>query len=88
MKFSHHLHILTNVFIVGGLNINLLDPIATENYFINNFIIIIIKKDWQCKAGRGRLTPYQSEDPSSTLPTYRGKEEKGKIVEDKNGESK
>ena len=39
-------------------------------------IIIIIKKDWQCKAGRGRLTPYQSEDPSPTLPTYRGKEEK------------
>ena len=50
-------------------------------------IIIIIKKDWQCKAGRGRLTPYQSEDPSPTLPTYRGKEEKGKIVEDKNEES-
>ena len=47
------------------------------------FIIIIIKKDWQCKAGRGRLTPYQSEDPSPTLPTYRGKEEKAKIVEDK-----
>ena len=50
-------------------------------------IIIIIKKDCQCKAGRGRLTPYQSEDPSPTLPTYRGKEEKGKIVEDKKGES-
>ena len=50
-------------------------------------IIIIIKKDWQYKAGRGRLTPYQSEDPSPTLPTYRGKEEKGKIVEDKKGES-
>ena len=48
-------------------------------------IIIIIKKDRQCKAGR--LTPYQSEDPSPTLPTYRGKEEKGKIVEDKKGES-
>ena len=46
-------------------------------------IIIIIKKDWQCKAGRERLTPYQSEDPSPTLPTYRGKEEKGKIVEEK-----
>ena len=27
------------------------------------------------------MTPYQSEDP--TPPTYRGKEEKGKIVEDK-----
>ena len=50
-------------------------------------IIIIIKKDWQCKAGRGRLTPYQSEYPSPILPTYRGKEEKGKIVEDKKRES-
>ena len=49
-------------------------------------IIIIIKKDWQRKAGRGRLTPYQSEDPSPTLPTYRGKGEKGEIVEDKKGE--
>ena len=50
------------------------------------FIIIIIKKDWQCKAGRGILTPYQSEDPSPTLPAYRGKEDKGKIVEHKKGE--
>ena len=33
------------------------------------------------------MTPYQFEDPSPTLPTYRGKEEKGKIVEDKKGES-
>ena len=55
--------------------------------FLIIIIIIIIKKDWQCKAGRGRLTPYQSEDPSPTLPTYKGKEEKGKIVEDKKGES-
>ena len=53
---------------------------------IHNIIIIIIKKDW-CKAGRGRLTPYQSEDPSPTLPAYRGKEDKEKIVEDKIGES-
>ena len=29
------------------------------------------------------MTPYQSEDPSPTLPTYRRKEEKEKIVEDK-----
>ena len=28
------------------------------------YYIIIIKKDWQYKAGRVRLTPYQSEDPS------------------------
>ena len=46
-------------------------------------IIIIIKKDSYCKAGRGRLTPYQSEDPSPTLPTYKRKEEKRKIVESK-----
>ena len=36
---------------------------------------------------RGRLTPYQSEDPSPTLPTYRGKKENGKIVKDKKEES-
>ena len=29
------------------------------------------------------MPPYQSDDPSPTLPTYRGKEEKRKIVEDK-----
>ena len=62
-----------------------------NNYFNKHLwqlppiIIIIIKKDWQCKAGRGRLTPYQSEDPCPTLPIYRGKEEKGKI--DKKRES-
>ena len=50
-------------------------------------LLLLLLKHWQCKAGRGRLTPYQSEDPSPTLPTYRGKEEKGKIVEDKKGES-
>ena len=77
----------------------LLDSFLKKSYYLSGFgyslyhissviiIIIIIKTDWQCKAGKGRLTPYQSEDPSPTLPTYRGKEEKGKIVEDKKGES-
>ena len=59
-------------------------PISKINKYM---VIIIIKKDWQCKAGRGRLIPYQSEDPSPTLPTYREKYEKGKIVEEKEGES-
>ena len=27
-------------------------------------ILIIIKRGWQCKAGRERFTNYQSEDPS------------------------
>ena len=60
---------------------------AVKSFRVDNIIIIIIKKDWQCKAGRGRLAPYQSEDPRPTLTTYRGKEEKGKIAEDKKGES-
>ena len=46
-------------------------------------IIIIIKRGWQRKAGRERLTPYQSEDPNPTTPTHRKKEEKGKTVGDK-----
>ena len=43
-------------------------------------IIIIIRKGRQCKAGRERLTPYQSEDPNPTTSTNRMKEEKGKTV--------
>ena len=50
-------------------------------------LIIIIKRGWQCKAGRERLTPYQSEDPNPTTPTHRKKEEKGKTVGDKKGAS-
>ena len=71
-------------------NINFLQEMyiyISLNRQILIIVTIIIKKDWHCKAGRGRLTPYQSEDPSPTLPTYRGKEEKWKIVEDKKGES-
>ena len=75
----------THLPLVGSLN-KFIDIVLSFHYVII-IIIIIIKKDWQCKAGRRRLTPYQSEDPSPTLPTYRGKEEKGKIVEDKKGES-
>ena len=41
-------------------------------------IIIIIKKSRQCKAEREWCTPYQSEDPSATIPTYRKKDEQGK----------
>ena len=46
-------------------------------------IIIIVRKGRQCKAGRERLTAYQSEDPNPTTPTHRMKEEKGKTVGDK-----
>ena len=41
-------------------------------------IIIIIKSGWQCKAGRERVTPYQSEDPNPTTPTLERKKRKGK----------
>ena len=49
----------------------------------NFFYYIIIRKGRQCKAGRERLTPYESEDPNPTTPTHRMKEEKGKTVGDK-----
>ena len=42
------------------------------------FIIIIIKRDWQCKVGRERSTPYQSEDPNPTTATLERKKRKGK----------
>ena len=38
-----------------------------------DIIIIIIKKGRQCKAEREWCTPYQSEDTSHTIPTYRQK---------------
>ena len=46
-------------------------------------VIIIIIKCWQCKAGRERLTPYQSEDPNPTTLTRIMKEEEGKTAGDK-----
>ena len=52
--------------------------ILSRDFEIMIIIIIIIKKGQQCKAGREWYTPYQSEDPSPTIPTYRQKEEKGK----------
>ena len=46
-------------------------------------VIIIIEKGLKCKAGRERLTPYQSEDPNPTTPTHRMKEEKMKTAGDR-----
>ena len=54
---------------------NLFPILIIFTIWSNHIIIIIIKKGWQCKAGREQLTPYQSEDPSPTIPTHRMKEE-------------
>ena len=62
------------------------NKIYQSKYCCNShfIIIIIIKRGWQGKAGRERLTPYQSEDPNPTTPTHRKKEEKRKkVVRDK-----
>ena len=48
-------------------------------------LLLLLKKIGNARLGEG--DSYQSEDPSPTLPTYRGKEEKGKIVEDKKEKS-
>ena len=61
----------------------MLEVVAYYCYVLICFIIIIIRKGRQCKAGRERLTPYQSEDPNPTTPTHRMKEDKGKAVGDK-----
>ena len=50
-------------------------------------IIITIIRNSQCKAGREQSTPNLSEDASPTIPIFRKKEEKGKTVEEKNGEN-
>ena len=50
-------------------------------------VLLLLKKGWQCKAGRERLKPCQSEDPNPTTPTHRMKEEKGKTAGDKKGAS-
>ena len=52
--------------------------IVKVNHPIIIIIIILKKVDRQCKAEREWYTPYQSEDPSPTIPIYRQKEEKGK----------
>ena len=55
--------------------------IKMENNLSTLYATIIIKNGQQCKAGRERLTPYQSEDPNPTIPTHRRKEEIGKTAE-------
>ena len=54
---------------------------------VDGLLFLLLLNGRQCKAGRERLTPNQSEDPSPIVPTYRKKEEKGKTVEDTKGES-
>ena len=33
-------------------------------------MMLIIKKGWQCNAGRAQLTPCKSKHPSPTIPNY------------------
>ena len=50
--------------------------------------MVILQNVWrQCNAESERLAPYQSEDPSPTIPTHRKKEEKGKNSITQNGTS-
>ena len=45
-------------------------------------LLLLLKKIGNARP-RGRLPPYQSEDPSLTVPTYRGKKRKGNQLETK-----
>ena len=44
---------------------------AKHGKIIIIIIIIIIQRGLQCKAEREWYTPYQTEDPSHTIPTYK-----------------
>ena len=70
-------HLPSPLLLVISSNLPSLSPTwpAINSYLI---IIIILKRDWQCKAGRERLTPYQSEEPNPTTPTLERKKRKGK----------
>ena len=69
------------VYVGGVFDLAVEQPQLFRNY--TKLIIIIIKKGWQCKAGRERLTLCQYEDPNPTTPTHRMKEEKRKTAGDK-----
>ena len=75
------INICLSIYVYQYMFITICLSIYVYQYII--IIIIIIKRGWQCKAGRDQLTPYQSEDPIPTTPTHRKKEEKGKTVGDK-----
>ena len=66
--------------------LNVLFAITLYRFALNTHYIII-KKGSQCKAGRERLAPNQSEDHSPAIPTHRMKEEKRKTAGDKMGAS-
>ena len=78
-----------------GLLLKLANPTSSNTGSARSFhkdtdrgilLLLLLKKIDNARPGEGD-TPYQSENPSPTLPTYRGKEEKEKIVEDKKGKS-
>ena len=52
-----------------------------------NLLFILLLNKSQCEAGWERFTPYQSKNPSPTIPTYRKKEVKEKPVGDEKGTS-
>ena len=73
---------MSNIFLLSGL-IKL--SILGFKHLLLLLLLLLFKKGRQCKAGREWLTPYQSEDPNPTVPTYRKKEEKGKNSRRHNG---
>ena len=71
------------VICIVGKSIRCFCILNEPQYSVVIIIIIIIKKGWQYKARRERLTPDQSDDPNPTTPTQRMKEDKGKTAGDK-----
>ena len=72
-SFIHHVFKFTQIFPYIKCHI------FSAIHFNNILLLLLWKKVASAiKAGWERLTPYQSEDPSPTIPSHRMKEEKGK----------
>ena len=70
----YHVHVLVNMMCYSRCTLLLL-------------LLLLLKKRFAIQGWKSAFTPYQSKNPSTKIPAYRKKYEKGKIVEIKSGES-
>ena len=68
--YKYNIHCQNKEHVIGNWNA------YSHNCSHSFLLLLLLKKGRQCKAEREWYTPYQSEDPSPTIPTYRQKEEK------------
>ena len=78
--------IFYSLFCVSNYKLLYLHYVGDSDMPAHAGLFFIIYKGWKCQAGRELFAPNESDYISTTTPTYRKKEEKGK-PEDKKGVS-